>query len=42
MHPQLASEKGACDWFDRTKYSKGKLLPIDTYKKEVDEITDVK
>ncbi len=35
---QLASEKGACEWYDRTKYSKG-LLPIDTYKKEVDEIT---
>jgi len=38
---QLASEKGACEWFDRTKYSKG-LLPIDTYKKDVDEIADVK
>ena len=35
---QLASEKGKCEWFDRTKYAKGKL-PIDTYKKEVDEIT---
>ena len=35
---QLASEKGACEWFDRTKYAKG-ILPIDTYKKEVDEIT---
>ena len=35
---QIASEKGPCDWFSRTKYSEG-LLPIDTYKKEVDEIT---
>ena len=35
---QLASEKGACEWYNRTKYSEG-LLPIDTYKKDVDEIT---
>jgi ribonucleoside-diphosphate reductase alpha chain len=35
----LAREKGACDDFDRTKYSKG-ILPIDTYKKDVDEICD--
>ena len=35
---QLASEKGKCEWFDRTKYAKGKL-PIDHYKKEIDEIT---
>ena len=34
---QLAKEKGACDYFDRTKYSKG-ILPIDTYKKDVDSI----
>jgi ribonucleoside-diphosphate reductase alpha chain len=34
---QIAKEKGACDYYDRTKYSKG-ILPIDTYKKEVDEI----
>ena len=33
----LAKEKGACGWSDRTKYSQG-ILPIDTYKKEVDEI----
>ena len=33
----LAKEKGACGWSDRTKYSKG-ILPIDTYKKDVDEI----
>lgn len=34
---KLARERGACEWFDRTKYSKG-ILPIDTYKKEVDSI----
>ena len=34
---QLAVEKGACKYFDRTKYSQG-ILPIDTYKKDVDEI----
>jgi ribonucleoside-diphosphate reductase alpha chain len=33
----LARELGACDWFDQTKYAKG-ILPIDTYKKEVDAI----
>ena len=33
----LAKEKGACEYSNRTKYSKG-ILPIDTYKKEVDEI----
>ena len=33
----LAQERGACDYFDRTKYSDG-ILPIDTYKKEVDEL----
>ncbi len=33
----LAKEKGACEYSDRTKYAQG-LLPIDTYKKEVDEI----
>ena len=37
---QLAKEKGACEYFDRTKYSLGQL-PIDTYKKDVDEITTV-
>ena len=36
----LAKEKGACSAFDRTKYSDG-ILPIDTYKKEVDEISSV-
>ena len=34
---QLAIEKGPCSKFDRTKYSDG-ILPIDTYKKDVDSI----
>ena len=34
---QLAKEKGYCENFGRTKYADG-ILPIDTYKKEVDEI----
>jgi len=34
---ELAKEKGKCDWFDETKYSKG-ILPIDTYKKAVDNV----
>jgi ribonucleoside-diphosphate reductase alpha chain len=34
---ELAKEKGQCDYFHRTKYSDG-ILPIDTYKKDVDEI----
>ena len=33
----LAKEKGACGYSDRTKYSQG-ILPIDTYKKDVDAI----
>lgn len=33
----LAKEQGACEWFSETKYAKG-ILPIDTYKKEVDGI----
>ena len=33
----LAKEKGPCGWFENTKYSKG-ILPIDTYKKDVDEL----
>lgn len=36
---ELAKEKGACAAYDETKYSKG-IFPIDTYKKEVDEICD--
>ena len=34
---QLAKERGACDGFARTKYADG-ILPIDTYKKDVDEL----
>ena len=33
----LAKEKGACEYSNRTKYGNG-ILPIDTYKKDVDEI----
>lgn len=33
----LAVEQGACAWNDQTKYSDG-ILPIDTYKKDVDEL----
>ena len=33
----IAEEKGKCSAFDKTKYADG-LLPIDHYKKEVDEI----
>ena len=33
----LAKERGACEYFDRTKYADG-ILPIDTYKKDVDNI----
>jgi len=35
---EIAKEKGACEYFDRTKYADG-ILPIDTYKKDVDEIS---
>jgi ribonucleoside-diphosphate reductase alpha chain len=34
---ELAKEKGACEAFKHTKYSDG-ILPIDTYKKDVDEL----
>ena len=34
---KLAKERGACEYFHRTKYSDG-ILPIDTYKKDVDTI----
>jgi len=34
---ELAKEKGACEYFDRTKYSDG-ILPIDTYKKDLDQL----
>ena len=35
---QLAKEKGVCEYFNRTKYSLGKL-PIDHFKTDVNEIT---
>jgi ribonucleoside-diphosphate reductase alpha chain len=38
---EIAKEKGACEGFSRTKYSDG-ILPIDTYKKDVDEISSIK
>ena len=38
---KIAQEKGHCESFGRTKYSQG-ILPIDTYKKDVDEISSVK
>lgn len=34
----IAKEKGACLGFGKTKYADG-ILPIDTYKKDVDELT---
>ena len=37
---QLAKEKGHCEYFGRTKYSDG-ILPIDTYKSDVDEISSI-
>tara|TARA_R110001592_G_scaffold55511_2_gene169540 strand:+ start:1943 stop:4264 length:2322 start_codon:yes stop_codon:yes gene_type:complete len=36
---EVAKEKGKCEYFDRTKYSDG-ILPIDTYKKDVDELVN--
>jgi len=38
---KLAEERGACEYFNRTKYSDG-IMPIDTYKQEVDEIVGKK
>ena len=35
----LAQERGACEYFNRTKYSEG-ILPIDTYKKDVDGVVE--
>jgi ribonucleoside-diphosphate reductase alpha chain len=32
----IAKEKGRCGYFDRTKYADG-ILPIDTYKRDIDE-----
>jgi ribonucleoside-diphosphate reductase alpha chain len=37
---QLAKERGHCEYFGRTKYSDG-ILPIDTYKKDVDQVSSV-
>ena len=37
---EIAKEKGHCENFGRTKYSDG-ILPIDTYKKDVDEISSI-
>lgn len=34
---ELAKEQGACPWFNETTYAKG-ILPIDTYKKDLDAI----
>ena len=34
---EVSKEKGPCEYFNKTKYSDG-ILPIDTYKKEVDEV----
>lgn len=33
----LAAEKGKCAYFHKTKYSQG-ILPIDTYKKKLDQV----
>ena len=35
---KIAQEKGHCEYFGRTKYADG-ILPIDTYKKDLDEVT---
>jgi ribonucleoside-diphosphate reductase alpha chain len=37
---QIAKEKGHCEYFGRTKYADG-ILPIDTYKKDVDQVSSV-
>lgn len=34
---KLAKEFGACEWYDKTSYSKG-ILPIDRYNKNLDEL----
>ena len=36
---ELAIEQGACPWFKETTYSQG-ILPIDTYKKDLDTLCD--
>lgn len=35
----LAKELGKCEYFDDTTYSQG-ILPIDTYKRDIDEVCD--
>jgi len=37
---QIAKEKGACAYFSSTKYADG-ILPIDTYKKDVDQVSSI-
>jgi ribonucleoside-diphosphate reductase alpha chain len=34
---EVAKEKGSCEYYHKTKYSDG-ILPIDSYKKDVDDI----
>jgi len=38
---RLAEERGACEYFNRTKYSDG-IMPVDTYKEEVNDIVGKK
>ena len=38
---RLAKELGPCEWFHRTKYSKG-ILPLDTYVKSVNKLVSRK
>lgn len=38
---ELAKQKGACEWFHRTKYSQG-IMPVDSYRKQLDEIAPFK
>ena len=38
---KLAQERGPCEYFHRTKYADG-ILPIDTYKKDVDTVVENK
>ncbi len=38
---QVAKEKGKNDWHHKTKYAKG-ILPVDTYKKDVDDLVTIK
>lgn len=35
----LAKERGVCPWFGETTYAQG-ILPIDTYKKDLDDLCD--